>query len=110
MFLCVAHVFVVHAGVSVFAPCAPGLANLSPAEQYLSWADWTVVRTPDCSRTVRHKLHRCMGRLFIVKGNLEGALFHLANDVSQSQDLSIITMKEFSAEQNSDAWKTRLFF
>ncbi|XP_035238484.1 zinc finger MYND domain-containing protein 12 isoform X1 [Anguilla anguilla] len=58
-----------------------GLGNLSPAEQYLSWADWTVVRTPDCSRTVRHKLHRCMGRLFIVKGNLEGALFHLANDI-----------------------------
>ncbi|KAJ8264915.1 hypothetical protein COCON_G00140140 [Conger conger] len=58
-----------------------GLANLSPAEQYLSWADWTVVRTPDCGRTVRHKLHRCMGRLFIVKGDLEGALFHLANDI-----------------------------
>ncbi|KAI1892535.1 hypothetical protein AGOR_G00134590 [Albula goreensis] len=58
-----------------------GLGNLSPAEQYLSWAEWTVLRTTNCSQTVHHKLHRCMGRLLIVKGNLEEALFHLSNDI-----------------------------
>ncbi|XP_036388567.1 zinc finger MYND domain-containing protein 12 [Megalops cyprinoides] len=58
-----------------------GLGCLSAAEQYLSWADWTVLKTPGCSWMVRHQLHRCLGRLFVAKGNLEEALFHLANDV-----------------------------
>ncbi|KAJ8257658.1 hypothetical protein GJAV_G00188280 [Gymnothorax javanicus] len=58
-----------------------GLGNLPQAEPYLSQADWMVLQTPDCSRTVHHKLHRCLGRLHIAQGSLQEALFHLANDI-----------------------------
>ena len=33
-------------------------------------------------QTVRHQLHRNLGRLYTATENLEGALLHFANDVS----------------------------
>nr|XP_046199616.1 zinc finger MYND domain-containing protein 12 isoform X1 [Oncorhynchus gorbuscha] len=59
-----------------------GLGSLSQAEGYLSQAEWTVMKTPECSHTVRHQLHRNLGRLYTATENLEGALLHFANDVS----------------------------
>ncbi|XP_029520196.1 zinc finger MYND domain-containing protein 12 isoform X1 [Oncorhynchus nerka] len=58
-----------------------GLGSLSQAEGYLSQAEWTVMKTPECSHTVRHQLHRNLGRLYTATENLEGALLHFANDV-----------------------------
>ncbi|KAL4646036.1 zinc finger MYND domain-containing protein 12 [Arapaima gigas] len=58
-----------------------GLSFLAEAKQYLTQAEWTVLRSPGCSCAVRHQLHRNMGRLHIAEQNLECALFHLANDV-----------------------------
>ncbi|XP_029575541.1 zinc finger MYND domain-containing protein 12 [Salmo trutta] len=58
-----------------------GLGSLAQAEGYLSQAEWTVMKTPECSQTVRHQLHRNLGRLYTATENLEGALLHFANDV-----------------------------
>ncbi|XP_041702069.1 zinc finger MYND domain-containing protein 12 isoform X2 [Coregonus clupeaformis] len=58
-----------------------GLGSLAQAEEYLSQAEWTVMKTPECSQTVRHQLHRNLGRLYTATENLEGALLHFANDV-----------------------------
>ncbi|XP_029520197.1 zinc finger MYND domain-containing protein 12 isoform X2 [Oncorhynchus nerka] len=61
-----------------------GLGSLSQAEGYLSQAEWTVMKTPECSHTVRHQLHRNLGRLYTATENLEGALLHFANDVAST--------------------------
>ncbi|KAM6976881.1 zinc finger MYND domain-containing protein 12 [Aplochiton taeniatus] len=58
-----------------------GLGSLDQAEKYLSQAEWTVMKTPECSHTVRHQLHRNLGRLYTASGNLEAALLNFANDV-----------------------------
>ncbi|KAL1021265.1 hypothetical protein UPYG_G00010920 [Umbra pygmaea] len=61
-----------------------GLGSLAQAEEYLSQAEWTVMKMPECSHTIRHQLHRNLGRLYAAKDNLEGALLHFANDVYYS--------------------------
>ncbi|XP_018592094.2 zinc finger MYND domain-containing protein 12 [Scleropages formosus] len=58
-----------------------GLAYVAEAKEYLTQAEWTALRSPGCSRAVRHQLQRNLGRLYIAEENLEWALFHLANDV-----------------------------
>ncbi|KAG5281667.1 hypothetical protein AALO_G00047470 [Alosa alosa] len=58
-----------------------GLGSLSLAEEYLSQAEWTVLKTPDCSGALRQQLHRNMGSLHNTTGNLDAALQHYANHV-----------------------------
>ncbi|XP_036435057.1 zinc finger MYND domain-containing protein 12 isoform X2 [Colossoma macropomum] len=58
-----------------------GSGSLTKAEGYLSQAEWTVMKTPGCSRTILHQLHRNLGRLYTALGNYESALLHFANDV-----------------------------
>ncbi|MBN3307686.1 ZMY12 protein, partial [Amia calva] len=58
-----------------------GLGNLTQAEEYLCKAEWTVLKKPKCPRSIRHRLHRNLGLLYVAKGDLEGALEHFANDV-----------------------------
>ncbi len=59
-----------------------GLGSLSQAHEYLSKAEWTVMKTPGCSHTVLHQLHRSLGRLHAAMGKYASALTHFANDVS----------------------------
>ncbi|XP_010873899.1 zinc finger MYND domain-containing protein 12 isoform X1 [Esox lucius] len=63
-----------------------GLGSLAQAEEYMSQAEWTVMKTPNCSHTVLHQLHRNLGRLYTATENLEGALLHFANDVYYASD------------------------
>nr|ACO08964.1 Zinc finger MYND domain-containing protein 12 [Osmerus mordax] len=63
-----------------------GLGSLAQAEKYLSQAEWTVTKTPDCSQAVRRQLHRNLGRLYTSTGNLKGALLSFANDVYYASD------------------------
>uniref|UniRef100_A0A674DH36 Uncharacterized protein n=1 Tax=Salmo trutta TaxID=8032 RepID=A0A674DH36_SALTR len=56
--------------------------SLAQVEVYLSQVEWTVMKTPECSQTVRHQLHRNLGRLYTATDNLEGVLLHFANDMS----------------------------
>ena len=59
-----------------------GLGNLGEAEQYLLQAQWTVLKTPQCSNTIRHKLSRYLGLLYATKRQFSHALRQLAYDVS----------------------------
>uniref|UniRef100_A0A8B9HDG2 Zinc finger, MYND-type containing 12 n=1 Tax=Astyanax mexicanus TaxID=7994 RepID=A0A8B9HDG2_ASTMX len=59
-----------------------GSGSLSKAQSYLSQAEWTVLKTPDCSRTVLLELHRNLGRLHTFTGSYQSALLHFANYVS----------------------------
>ena len=60
----------------------PGLGRLSQAEEYLSQARWTVLKTPDCDAAIKSKMYRICGLLQAAKGNFSEALKNYANDVS----------------------------
>lgn len=53
------------------------------AEEYLSQARWTVLKSTDCSNATHSLLHRNLGLLYMAKENHEEARYHLANDVSE---------------------------
>lgn len=67
-----------------------GLGSLSQAHDYLSKAEWTVMKTPGCSHTVLHQLHRTLGRLHAAMGKYTSALTHFANDVSPNMRGTLI--------------------
>ncbi|KAK9970572.1 hypothetical protein ABG768_026505 [Culter alburnus] len=64
-----------------------GLGSLSQAHDYLSKAEWTVMKTPGCSHTVLHQLHRTLGRLHAAMGKYTSALTHFANDVYYASEM-----------------------
>ncbi|XP_019628137.1 PREDICTED: zinc finger MYND domain-containing protein 12-like [Branchiostoma belcheri] len=58
-----------------------GLGRLQQAEEYLAQAEWTVLKTPECSSAIKSKLYRNLGLLFAAKGNYDEARHQLANDI-----------------------------
>ncbi|XP_063291885.1 zinc finger MYND domain-containing protein 12 isoform X1 [Pelobates fuscus] len=72
----------------ILAEANIGLGQLTLAEEYLSQAYWTVLKTTDCSNTIRSKLHRNLGLLYSAKGEFDESLRHLANDVFFSSTAS----------------------
>ncbi|XP_064642385.1 zinc finger MYND domain-containing protein 12-like [Lineus longissimus] len=58
-----------------------GLGRLSQAEEYLSQAQWTVLKTPECSDAIKSKLYRNLGLLYAAKGEYEEALRAIADDI-----------------------------
>ena len=58
-----------------------GLGRLEQAEEYLMQANWTVLKTPECSNAIKSRLYRNLGLLYAAKGNYEEALHQLADDV-----------------------------
>ena len=65
-----------------------GLHKLSQGEEYLAQAQWTVLKTPDCSSAIKSKLARNLGLLYAAQGNYEESLRHLADDVSVNSNNS----------------------
>ncbi|XP_054857204.1 zinc finger MYND domain-containing protein 12 [Eublepharis macularius] len=65
----------------MLAEASLGLGHLSQAEEYLSQARWSVLKTSQCSPAIESKLHRNLGLLYVAKGNFEESLYHLANDI-----------------------------
>ncbi|NXO87285.1 ZMY12 protein, partial [Sitta europaea] len=65
----------------LLAEASVGIRRLRQAAKYLSQAQWIILQTPDCSAALQSKLHRGLGLLSIAEGNLDQALYHLANDV-----------------------------
>lgn len=59
-----------------------GLGRLNQAEEYLAQAQWTVLKTPECSNAIKSKLYRNLGLLYAAKGEYDEALRQLADDVS----------------------------
>ncbi|XP_060788133.1 zinc finger MYND domain-containing protein 12 isoform X2 [Neoarius graeffei] len=65
----------------LLAEASIGLGSLSEAENYLSQAQWMVLKNPGCSWSVLHLLHRTLGCLYSATGDYSSALLHFANDV-----------------------------
>lgn len=78
----------------VFILAFPGLGNLALVAEFLSQAEWAVLKSPECGRAVHHRLHRSLGRLHMATGNLEAALLNFANDVCVI--ISTLTRNGFS--------------
>ncbi|CAI5647167.1 unnamed protein product [Oreochromis niloticus] len=57
-----------------------GLGNLDLVADFLSQAEWAVLKSPKCGLTIHHQLHRSLGRLHVATGDLETALHNFAND------------------------------
>ncbi|XP_073172623.1 zinc finger MYND domain-containing protein 12 isoform X2 [Lepidochelys kempii] len=66
----------------ILAEASTGLGHLTQAEEYLSQAQWIILKTSDCSNGIQSKLHRNLGLLYAAKGNFEESLYHLATDVT----------------------------
>lgn len=54
-----------------------GLGRYHHVEEFLAMAKWGVVKTPDCSNTIRSKLHRNFGKLYASQGKFADALKEL---------------------------------
>ncbi|XP_013363218.1 PREDICTED: zinc finger MYND domain-containing protein 12 isoform X4 [Chinchilla lanigera] len=67
----------------LLAEASLGLGRIVQAEEYLSQAQWTVLKSTECSNATYSLLHRNLGLLYMAKGNYEEARYHLANDVSE---------------------------
>jgi hypothetical protein len=55
--------------------------KLSQANEYLSQAQWTVLKTPECGNEIKSRLYRNLGLLEAARKNYFEALNHLSNDV-----------------------------
>lgn len=58
-----------------------GLGRLGKSEEFLSLANWSILKNPDCSQVIRSQLHRNFGRLYLAQGKLDDALRELTKDV-----------------------------
>ncbi|VCW96845.1 unnamed protein product [Gulo gulo] len=65
----------------LLAEASLGLGHIVQAEEYLSQAQWTVLKSTDCCSATHSLLHRNLGLLYIAKENYEEARYHLANDI-----------------------------
>ncbi|NWR98474.1 ZMY12 protein, partial [Motacilla alba] len=65
----------------LLAEASTGAGRPRQAAKYLSQAQWIVLQTPECSAALQSQLHHGLGLFSIAEGNLEQALYHLANDV-----------------------------
>ncbi|NXU20826.1 ZMY12 protein, partial [Pardalotus punctatus] len=65
----------------LLAEASTGTGHLRQAARYLSQAQWIVLQNPDCSAALQSKLHRGLGLFSVAEGNLDQALYHLANDI-----------------------------
>eukprot|EP00112_Aurelia_sp_Birch-Aquarium-sp1_P024374 Seg768.15 transcript_id=Seg768.15/GoldUCD/mRNA.D3Y31 product="Zinc finger MYND domain-containing protein 12" protein_id=Seg768.15/GoldUCD/D3Y31 len=61
-----------------------GLGRLLQAEEYLSQAQWTVLKTPECSNSIKSRLYRNIGLLYATQGNSQDALRKFADDIYHS--------------------------
>lgn len=59
-----------------------GLKNYIQAEEYLSLAQWSILKAPDCDQELRAQLHRNFGLLYSSQGNYDEAAKNFAKDVS----------------------------
>ncbi|XP_003128150.2 zinc finger MYND domain-containing protein 12 isoform X1 [Sus scrofa] len=65
----------------LLAEASLGLGRVVQAEEYLSQAQWTVLKSTECSYATQSLLHRNLGLVCMAKGNCEEARDHLANDI-----------------------------
>eukprot|EP00116_Pleurobrachia_bachei_P005483 sb/3465745/ len=68
----------------VLGEASIGLGRLTQAEEYLSQARWTVLKTPGCDASIKSKMYRICGLLQAAKGNFPEALKNYSNDHTPS--------------------------
>ena len=68
------------------------MGQLKDAEQYLSQAQWVVLQTSDCAPSIKSRLHRDLGLLFMAQGDGQGSKKHFAEDVSTTVATLIIIL------------------
>eukprot|EP00937_MAST-01D_sp_MAST-1D-sp2_P000511 g511.t1 len=61
-----------------------GLQRNKQAEEFLSLANWSVLKHPDCSNAIRSQLHRNFGKLYAAQGKYQQSLQQLSQDVYYS--------------------------
>jgi len=70
----------------ILGEASVGLGKLTQAEEYLAKADWTVLKTPDCSNAIKSKLYRNLGLLYAAKGDFAEALNNFADDIYHASE------------------------
>mmetsp|Transcript_20205 Transcript_20205/g.42332 ORF Transcript_20205/g.42332 Transcript_20205/m.42332 type:complete len:456 (+) Transcript_20205:113-1480(+) len=61
-----------------------GLEKFQQCEEFLSLANWSVLKNPTCSNALKSQLHRNFGKLYTAQDKLEEALKELAKDIYHS--------------------------
>ena len=61
-----------------------GLKRYKVAEEFLLYANWSVLKNPDCSNELKSQLYRNFGKLYASQGRFQDALKQLALDVYYS--------------------------
>lgn len=61
-----------------------GLRRYKVAEEFLLYANWSVLKNPDCSNELKSQLYRNFGKLYASQGRFDDALKQLAHDVYYS--------------------------
>ena len=74
-----------------------GLGRLTQAEEYLSQAQWTVLKTPECTSAIKSKLYRNLGLLYAAKTEYHEALRQFADDVRMTG--LIFNIRPYEANQ-----------
>ncbi|KAH9513513.1 Zinc finger MYND domain-containing protein 12 [Bulinus truncatus] len=70
----------------ILGEASVGLNKLVQAEEYLTKAEWTVLKTPECPRAIKSKLNRNLGLLYAAKGDFQEALLNFADDIYHSSE------------------------
>ena len=65
----------------LLAEASMGLGSYEQAESYLAKARYNVLEHPDCSNSLKSRLHRQWGRLMLTTGRVDEARTELADDV-----------------------------
>ena len=69
------------------------MGRIKEADQYLSQAQWSVLKTPSCDPWLKSRLHRNLGQLAAAKNLLTEARRHFAEDVCSTTKLTDIITK-----------------
>ncbi|XP_078414264.1 zinc finger MYND domain-containing protein 12 isoform X4 [Cetorhinus maximus] len=79
----------------LLAEASIGLGQLDEAEEYLSQAQWTVMRTTECVNATQYKLYRNLGLLYTAKGDNEKALWYFADDMKPRKQKQFKSCMQF---------------
>ena len=60
------------------------MGRIKEADQYLSQAQWSVLKSPDCDPGLKSRMHRNLGQLATAKNLFAEARRHFAEDVSEA--------------------------
>ena len=61
-----------------------GMAKFQQCEEFLSLANWSILKNPNTSHAIHSQLHRNFGKLYSAQGKLDDAVKELAKDVYHS--------------------------